>query len=201
MAFHSPSPQNAFKANGFRPQGADVSDGPGIPSMDRPRGRAHPRGAPPPVTARRTEKTQQAFALRLSRLPRVDETPGLVALSISGASGDESRKVGDLTDVALRGRLAHFGIHSANEVATIRRALQADDGQITVHEDWPGLDSCLKFWNDFTGSQIRLVEWTCECEALHRDNVGANVGETYSRGCRCGRVRRITTVTDIPPRR
>jgi hypothetical protein len=150
----------------------------------------------------RTSKTQQIFAIRFSRQPRVDESPGLVSLSVSGANGREGgQKIGDLTDIALRGRLAHFGVHSANEVAVIRRALQADDGEITIHEGWPGLDSCLKFWQDFTGSQIRLVEWKCECEAMHRDNVGANVGETYSRACRCGRIRRITTLSEIPPRK
>jgi hypothetical protein len=180
-----------------------VSDERLIASTDRLRGRTHARGAPPPVAASPAAKTQQIFALRLRRLPRVDDMPGLVTLSISGsAAADPARKVGDLTDIALRGRLAHFGAHPANEVAAIRRALQSDDGQITVHEAWPGLGSCLKFWIDFTGSQIRQVEWKCErCQALHSDNVGANVGETYSRACRCGRVTRVTTVTDIPARK
>jgi hypothetical protein len=182
-----------------------VSDERWIASNDRDRlrGRTHPRGAPPPVSAPRAAKTQQIFALSLSRLPRVDETRGLVALRVSGANGrGEGRKLGDLSDVALRGRLAHFGVHPANELAAIRRALDVDDGEITIHEGWPGLDSCLRFWNEFTGSQIRVVEWKCErCEAVHQDNVGANVGETYSRACRCGRVTRITTPTDIPPRK
>jgi hypothetical protein len=180
-----------------------VSDEHGTASMNRLPKPTHPRGAPPPVAAHRAAKTQQIFALRLNRLPRVDESPGLVALTISGSGALEAgRKVGDLTDVALRGRLAHFGAHSAIEVAAIRRALQSEDGQITVHEGWPGLGSCLKFWIEFTGSQIRQVAWKCEkCEALHSDNVGANVGETYARACRCGRVTRITTATDIPPRK
>lgn len=180
-----------------------MSDQPVIASTDRLRARSQARGAPPPVAAPRAAKTQQIFALRLLRLPRVDDNPGLVALTISGSGAPEpGRKVGDLTDVALRGRLAHFGAHSAIEVAAIRRALQSDDGQITVHEGWPGLGSCLRFWIDFTGSQIRQVEWKCEqCEALHTDNVGANVGETYARRCRCGRTTRITTATDIPPRK
>ena len=172
-------------------------------STDRLRARAQARGAPPPVTAPRGTKTQQIFTLHLIRLPRVDDRPGLVALSVGGAGAlDPRQKLGELTDVALRGRLAHFGAHSANEVALIRRALQVEDGQIVVHEGWPGRASCLKFWNDFTGSQIKPVEWLCEkCQTIHRDNVGANVGETYARACRCGRITRITTVTDIPPRK
>ena len=179
-----------------------MSDQRVIAPTGRPRAEAPARGAPPPVASPRPARTQQIFALSLFRLPRVDDSPGLVALTISGAGSQErGRKVGDLTDVALRGRLAHFGAHSAIEVAAIRRALQSDDGQITVHEGWPALGSCLKFWIDFTGSQIRPVEWKCErCQAVHLDNVGANVGERYSRACRCGRVTRITTVTDIPPR-
>ena len=180
-----------------------MSDDRLMASTEQLRARAHPRGAPPPVSAHRAAKTQAIFTLRLSRLPRVDRTPGLVALSVAGVGAlDRGQKIGELTDVALRGRLAHFGAHSANEVAAIRRTLQADDGEITIHEGWPALSNCLTFWNDFTGSQIRSVEWKCErCEALHRDNVGANVGETYARACRCGRITRITTVTDIPPRK
>jgi len=147
-------------------------------------------------------KTQQIIALRFCRLPSVTGAPGLVSLTVSGANGNGSgRKIGDLTDVALRGRLAHYDLHPANEVAGIRRALQPDNGEVTVHEGWPGMDSCLKFWNDFTGSRIRPVEWTCEaCAAVHRDNVGASVGEIYARACRCGRIQRITTASEIPAR-
>jgi len=147
-------------------------------------------------------KTQQIIALRLCRLPSMNGLPGLVSLTVSGANDSGStRKVGDLTDVALRGRLAHYDLHPANEVAEIRRVLQNDHGEITVHEGWPGLESCLKFWNGFTGSRIRPVEWTCEnCATVHRDNVGANVGETYARACRCGRIQRITTISEIPAR-
>jgi hypothetical protein len=47
-----------------------------------------------------------------------------------------------------------------------------------------------------------MVEWTCEgCSALNRLDVGASVGETYSRACRCGRVKQITTTSHIPPMR
>jgi hypothetical protein len=144
-------------------------------------------------------KTQQIFAILFSRQPRVDESPGLVSLAIHEAAGAVPRKIGALTDVALRGRLAHFDIHSANEVAAIRRALGADCGQVTVHEGWSGLTSCLHFWQDFVGSQIRSVEWTCErCSVVNREDVGSSVGETYSRACRCGRVKRITTTSQLP---
>ena len=148
-------------------------------------------------------RTQQIFAIRFNRQPRVDDHPGLVSLTVEGSNGQvPARPLGALTDVAVRGRLAHFGVHSANEVAAIRRALNSDNGQVTIHEGWTGLTSCLKFWHDFTGSQIRPVDWTCDrCGTNHRENVGASVGETYSRACRCGKVKRITTLSDIPPRR
>ncbi|MFY9551471.1 MAG: hypothetical protein WAU32_10000 [Thermoanaerobaculia bacterium] len=148
-------------------------------------------------------KTQQVFAIKFSRQPRVDESPGLVYLTIDGSNGvGPPRKVGALTDVALRGRLAHYDLHSANEVAAIRQALRPDHGHVTVHEGWSGLGSCLQFWHDFTGSQIRVVEWTCErCSALNRENVGSSVGETYSRACKCGKIRRITTAAHLPPMR
>lgn len=147
-------------------------------------------------------KTQQIFAIEFSRLPRVDESPGLVLLTIDGSNGAPRRKIGIITDVALRGRLAHYDLHSANEVAAIRQALRADHGHVTVHEGWSGLGSCLQFWHDFMGSQIRPVEWTCErCGAVNRENVGASVGETFSRACKCGKIKRITTVSHLPSMR
>ncbi len=146
-------------------------------------------------------KAKQVFALGLRRLPRVDESPGLVVLTIDASNGTRPpRKVGALTDAALRGRLAHFDLHSANEVAAIRQALRPDNGETTVFEAWSGLGSCLQFWHDYVGSQVRTVEWTCDrCAALNRVDVGASVGETYSRACRCGRVKQITTTSRIPP--
>ena len=148
-------------------------------------------------------KANQIFAIKFNRLPKVDETPGLVVLTIDSTNGLGSpRRIGAVTDVALRGRLAHFDLHSANEVAAIRQALKPDHGQVTVHEGWSGLGSCLQFWHDFVGSQIRPVEWTCEgCAVINRLDVGASVGETFSRACRCGKVQRITTATLIPPRK
>ena len=81
-----------------------------------------------------------------------------------------------------------------------RAALRTDNGQITVRESWSGLNSCLHFWHDFVGSQIRPVEWTCEkCAAVNRENVGASVGETFSRACKCGKIKKITTAAHLPP--
>jgi hypothetical protein len=146
-------------------------------------------------------KTQPIFAIHFTRQPRVDELPGLVSLAIGRSpEAAPSRKIGALTDVALRGRLAHFDVHSANEVAAIRKALVADSGETTVYESWPALSSCLHFWQDFVGSRVRAVEWTCgRCAAVNRENVGSNVGETYSRACKCGRVTRITTSSSPAP--
>ena len=147
-------------------------------------------------------KKQEVISIRFSRLPKVDETPGLVTLAIAadGAAAAPPRRLGALTDVALRGRLAHYDLHGANEVAAIRAALRTDNGQITVRESWSGLNSCLHFWHDFVGSQIRPVEWTCEkCAAVNRENVGASVGETFSRACKCGKIKKITTAAHLPP--
>jgi hypothetical protein len=146
-------------------------------------------------------KTHFRFAIEFSRLPKVDDSAGLVFLTIGESDGEKApRRVGALTDVALRGRLAHWNVHSANEVAAIRLALGREGGRITVEEAWSGLDSCLRFWHDFTGSQIRLVEWTCDrCARVHRESLGANVGETISRKCRCGTIKRLTTASPLVP--
>jgi hypothetical protein len=143
----------------------------------------------------------QDFAIQFRRLPRVDESPGLVLLAIHASTGlKPPRRIGVLTDVALRGRLAHFDLHSANELAAIRQALRPDNGQVTVHEGWSGAGSCLQYWHDFVGSEVRPIEWTCErCSAVNRIDVGASVGETFSRACKCGKVQRITTAAHLPP--
>jgi hypothetical protein len=145
-------------------------------------------------------KTNPTFAIQLTRLPKVDALPGLVLLSIDGSNGEKpARKVGALTDVALRGRLAHWNLHPANEVAALRKALSLDEGQVTVLEGWSGLASCLHFWSDFTGSQIRPVEWQCDqCAEVQKENVGAGVGETISLRCKCGTTKRITTQAYLP---
>ncbi len=146
-------------------------------------------------------KANPTFDIEFRRLRRVDQSPGLVALAIKASEATEpAAKVGVLTDVALRGRLAHWNLHSANEVAVIRRALDADQGRVTVQEAWPGISSCLRFWHDFGGSQIRVVEWTCEkCASVNRVAVGAIAGEAFSRKCRCGKVTRVSRNTPVPP--
>ena len=86
-------------------------------------------------------KKQEVISIKFSRLPKVDETPGLVTLAIASDGPAPPRRLGALTDVALRGRLAHYDLHGANEVAAIRAALRTDNGQITVRESWSGLNS------------------------------------------------------------
>jgi hypothetical protein len=144
-------------------------------------------------------KTGQIFAIKFSRLPSVGGTPGLVVLAIDTTKGaGPLRKLGSLTDVALRGRLAHYDLHPANEVAAIRKALGKENGSVTVYETWSSLARCLQFWHGFGGSQIQPVEWTCEkCAAANRADVGASVGETFARACRCGTVKKITTTARL----
>jgi hypothetical protein len=145
-------------------------------------------------------KTQQIFAIALNRLPRVDDLPGLVSLTIDDTNGAQPAKtIGTLTDVALRGRLAHWDNHSAIEVAAIRRALGPDYGRATVHEGWSDMGSCVRFWHDFAGSVIRSLEWTCgRCSTVHKEQVGGSVGETLSRRCKCGTITRVTIAVYLP---
>ena len=141
---------------------------------------------------------QRAFAIVLSRLPAMNSRPGLVSFLIDSAEGGKSRP-GTLTDVALRGRLAHFDAHSANEIAAVRKALSADNGSVVVYESWPALDSCLRFWYGFVGSQIRPIESACEaCGAMNRGSVGGAVGESFLRLCGCGEVSRVTVPNILP---
>ena len=140
-----------------------------------------------------TANVQQTFAVLLTRLAKVDETPALIMLQVDSGNGEPLTQMGTLTDAALRGRLSHFDLHSANEVATIRQALKNEAGKTTLYESWPNLDSCLQFWYSFFGSQIRPVEWTCEkCATVNREDVGSSAGEPFSRACRCGQVLAIT---------
>ena len=143
---------------------------------------------------------QPIFAIRFVRQPRVDDLPGLVSLAIDAPNGAEpGQTLGSLTDVALRGRLSHWDFLSAIEVAALRRALGSDDGRATVHQGWPDLASCIRFWQDFAGSRIRSVEWTCgRCAVLHREDVGASVGEILSRRCQCGTIKRLTIAAHVP---
>ena len=142
----------------------------------------------------------QTFAILLSRLPKVDDAPGLILLMVSPSPGTKTpRRIGTLTDAAVRGRLAHFDLHSANEVAAVRQELKKDRGQATVYENWPSLNTCLQFWYGFVGSQIRPIEWLCErCGAPNRENVGGSVGESFLNVCKCGQTTRNTIAKQMP---
>jgi hypothetical protein len=136
----------------------------------------------------------QTFAIILSRLPRIEKAPGLILLKVDASGGaSPPTTIGSLTDAALRGRLAHFDQHSANELAAVRHALANDSGEATVYERWLGLENCLQFWHGFTGSRIQIVALTCEaCGKTSRQNIGGTVGEALSLLCACGRPARAT---------
>jgi len=142
----------------------------------------------------------RTFAIELCRLPTMDDRPGLISFLIGGGvAGRLEGKSATLTDAALRGRLAHFDAHSANEIAAVRKALAVENGRTTVYEAWPALDGCLRFWYGFVGSQIRPIESACEaCGKLNRGSVGGSVGESFLRRCGCGRVSRITVPNHMP---
>lgn len=149
---------------------------------------------------RAAEATPQTFAIVMTRLAKVDEAPGLILVTVeaSGAGG-APKTVGTLTDAALRGRLAHFDSHGANDIAAMRKALSVENGQATIQESWPGLARCLQFWHGFTGSQIRPIEWACEkCGASGSVNIGGSVGESVARRCACGQVNRMTVPKYVP---
>lgn len=140
----------------------------------------------------------QTFAIVMSRLPGVDNAPGLILLTVD-ASGKAPKRVGTVTDAGLRGRLAHFDSHRANEIAAIRQALATERGEATVYESWPGIARCLQFWHGFTGSQIRPIEWTCEkCSATGSVEIGGSVGESVARRCSCGQINRMTVPKYMP---
>ena len=146
-----------------------------------------------PTGIRVRENLQQSFAIVLSRLPAVDNAPGLISFLVEAGETGAPARPGTLTDAALRGRLAHFDAHSANEVAAVRKALSSENGQITVYESWSGVTGCLQFWRGFVGSQIRPISWACEaCGAANRDSIGGSVGESFLRRCACGQATRIT---------
>jgi hypothetical protein len=136
----------------------------------------------------------QSVAIMLSRLPRIENAPGLILLRVDASGGiSPPTTIGSLTDAALRGRLAHFDEHSANELAAVRQALANDSGEATVYERWFGLEDCLQFWHGFTGSRIRIVALTCEsCGKTSRQSIGGTVGETLALLCACGRPARTT---------
>ena len=138
--------------------------------------------------------SRPTFAIRLSRLSAIDASPGMISLVIDDAGGSEGpRRIGNLTDAALRGRLSHFDAHSANEIAAIRQALSTESGSTTIYETWARFDACCRFWHEFTGSQVRLIEWACDgCAQASRDYVGGTVGESFLRRCKCGKINRVT---------
>ncbi len=148
---------------------------------------------------RKTMSAPQVFAILFTRLPRVENAPGLILLRVDSSRGSEPpTMVGTLTDAALRGRLAHFDLHTANELAAVRKALANDSGEATVYEHWSGLESCLQFWYGFSGSQIRLMAWTCEgCGETRRESIGGSVGETFPRLCPCGQATHLTVPKTI----
>jgi hypothetical protein len=74
-----------------------------------------------------------------------------------------------------------------------------DNGQITVRESWSGLNSCLHFWHDFVGSQIPESGSSCGIAAHEGYHLGASGGETFSRACKCGKIKKITTAAHLPP--
>lgn len=136
------------------------------------------------------------FVIGLSRLPKVEDVPGpaLILLTVEMARGTRRpTRIGALTDSALRGRLAHFDQHSANEIAAVRHALAKDEGRITVHETWSGARDCIQFWQGFTGSRIRAFAWLCvKCGNNAEEKVGGTVGEQFALLCKCGQVQQIT---------
>jgi hypothetical protein len=136
----------------------------------------------------------QIVAIHLRRLPRIEKEQGLILLRIDTSLGTEPpTTLGTLTDAALRGRLGHHDLHSANELAAVRHALASESGETTVYESWPALETCLQFWHEFTGSRIRLVDWTCgSCGKTCRESLAGSVGETFPRLCACGVTTRIT---------
>ena len=170
----------------------------GIRSTPFPGAKPPPRigRAPGRVTNTRAAAigAPQSFAIMLQRLPRVENAPGLISLMMDTSGGaTPPTRIGTLTDAAVRGRLAQFDVHSANEIAAVRKALSIESGEATVHESWPGLNGCLQFWKGFVGSQIRPIPWTCEkCGASDRESIGGTVGESFLHRCACGQVTRIT---------
>jgi len=140
------------------------------------------------------------FAILLSRQPAVEKAPGLISFQVDGSGGTRApSRSGTLTDAALRGRLAYFDAHSANEIAAVRKALSIESGQATVYESWPALEGCLRFWYGFIGSVIRPIESSCDsCGKQNRESIGGSVGESFLRRCGCGHVSRITVPNHQP---
>ena len=139
-------------------------------------------------------KAGPVFAIRLRRLRRADDTARLISVSIADSGGKGvARRIGALTDIALRARLSHWNLHSANEVAALRKALDGEPGEVTLYEGWPAVGNCRHFWRDFVGSPITRLEWSCDgCQSPAGRQVGASRGETVPLKCKCGTVGRMT---------
>jgi hypothetical protein len=133
------------------------------------------------------------FAIRFRRLRRGDDAARLVSVTIADSGGKGvARRIGALTDIALRARLAHWNLHSANDLSAVRKTLDGDRGEATLYESWPALASCWHFWRDFVGSQITRLEWSCDgCQSPAGREVGAIRGETVPLACKCGTVGRV----------
>lgn len=156
----------------------------------------NPEGAAGKERAERraTTSVPRTIAIHLRRLPKVDREPGLILLRVDTSQGKEPpTTMGRITDAALRGRLAHHDLHSANEIAAVRQALSIEAGETTVYESWPALEGCLQFWHEFTGSRIRLMAWTCgSCGKPSLESLAGSVGESLARRCSCGEATRVT---------
>jgi hypothetical protein len=131
-----------------------------------------------------------SFTIRLTRLAPAGATPGppgLISVAVESADRKRAARLGSLTDVALRSRLAHFDAHPANEIAALRRALASEGGEFVLTERWPAREACLRSWYGFTGAKMKLIEWTCEkCSAACRENAGGGPGELFLLVCSCG---------------
>ena len=159
-----------------------------------PPSRSGSNGAPTQRRAPSGKEPMLTYVIGLRRLEPLDGVPGLIEMTVEalGAPGP-APIVGSLTDAALRGRLGHSGTHSTNDIAAIRQALADLDRPVTLHESWLDRTACLLFWSGFGGLQIRRLTWKCAgCGAQVQENIGASVGESIPRRCRCGKVTRIT---------
>jgi hypothetical protein len=146
------------------------------------------------------KSASRPYAIVLSRLSAVENRLGLISFLIDTGEDRPAAKLGVLTDAALRGRLAYFDAHSANEIAAIRKALSVENGRAIVYEQWPALAGCIRFWYGFVGSKIRPIESACEaCGKQNRGSVGGSVGESFLRACVCGRVARVTVPSQVLP--
>jgi len=112
---------------------------------------------------------------------------GLIAVAVESPDRKRAVRLGSLTDVALRSRLAHFDAHPANEIAALRRALASAGGEFALTERWSERQACLHSWYGFTGAKMQLIEWTCEkCGAPCRESAGGGPGELFLLVCSCG---------------